>query len=57
MTVLTCSQCLTSRMASPLHSSTMEQQKRQDTENIMPEKGKVERMNRTTKDATVKRYH
>src|ERR687889_455872 len=30
---------------------------RQGTEAIMPDNGQVERMNRTIKDATVKRYH
>jgi hypothetical protein len=30
---------------------------REGTEAIMPDNGQVERMNRTIKDATVKRYH
>jgi hypothetical protein len=30
---------------------------RKGTEAIMPDNGQVERMNRTIKDATVKRYH
>ena len=35
----------------------MEQQEHQGTKGIMRDNGQVERMNRTIKEATVKRYH